>query len=143
MCIRDSYKPVKKAKVKRQPSFRIVGTPLEPFGNNIIHGVFPAKALNSHAKDKGVTLTEYLTASLIYAIYLSYQQYGLQKEPVVISVPVNLRRFFPSKTLRNFFAVANVGATVNAETGFDALLAEVSKEMKEKASKEALQERCV
>ncbi len=137
---RKYYKPVKKVRVKRQPSFRIVGTPLEPFGNNIVHGVFPAKALNSHAKSKGATLTEYLTACLIYAIYLSYLQYGLQKEPVVISVPVNLRKLFPSKTLRNFFAVANIGATVDAEIGFDALLKRVSKEMKAKTSKEALQE---
>ncbi len=137
---RKYYKPVKKTKTKREPSFRIAGTPLEPFGNNIVHGVFPAKALNSHAKKKGVTLTEYLTATLIYAIYLCYQQYGLHKEPVVISVPVNLRKLFPSKTLRNFFAVANIGATVNEDTGFDELLKKVSREMKAKTSKEALQE---
>ena len=55
-------------------------------------------------------------------------------------MPVNLRKLFPSKTLRNFFAVANIGATVDAEIGFDALLKRVSKEMKAKTSKEALQE---
>ncbi len=137
---RKYYKPLKRIKSKRQPSFRIAGTPLEPFGNNIVHGVFEAKALNSHARKKGATLTEYLTAALIYAIHLSYLQYGLQREPVVISVPVNLRKLFPSKTLRNFFAVVNIGVITDENTSFDTLLKQVSRQMKAKVNRESIQE---
>ena len=31
-----------------------------------------------------------------------------QKSPVVITVPINLRNYFPSHTTRNFFGVINV-----------------------------------
>lgn len=48
----------------------------------------------------GLTVTEYLTAVLIFAVIKSTEKSITQ--PVSIAVPVNLRRFFQSKSLRNF-----------------------------------------
>ncbi len=60
----------------------------------------------------GVTLTEYL-ASVMVMTLLTIQKrkvYRLDKRlPVKVQIPVDLRRLFPSTTLRNFVMVVNVG----------------------------------
>ncbi len=68
------------------------------------------EALKKVAKAYGVTITEYLTAVMIYVIYV-VQQSGKRdrKSPVKVSVPVNMRGYFPSKTLRNFSFFINPG----------------------------------
>jgi NRPS condensation-like uncharacterized protein len=75
---------------------------------------------------------------LIYSIYTEQQKYTSSKAPVIISIPVNLRRTFPSKTLRNFFAVANVGTTVDSNATLNDIAEEISRQLKEKTEKPAL-----
>ncbi len=57
-------------------------------------------ALKELARKEQMTVTEYLTAVLILGIIKS--QKAPVNEPITIAVPVNLRRFFPTMTLRNF-----------------------------------------
>lgn len=52
------------------------------------------------AKEKGLTVSEYFVSVLIQGIIRSAGR--PIDEPVTIGVPVSLRRFFPSKTVRNF-----------------------------------------
>lgn len=52
------------------------------------------------AHRENMTVTEYLTAILILGIIKSQKR--PVTEPVTIATPVNLRRFFPTMTLRNF-----------------------------------------
>ncbi len=52
------------------------------------------------AKNENMTVTEYLTAVLILGVIKANS--SPVNEPVTVAVPVNLRRFFPSETLRNF-----------------------------------------
>lgn len=52
------------------------------------------------AHKENMTVTEYLTAVLILGVIKSNP--SPINEPVTVAVPVNLRRFFPSVTLRNF-----------------------------------------
>ena len=47
-----------------------------------------------------MTVTEYLTAVLILGVIRSEE--APIDRPVTVFVPVNLRRFFPSRTMRNF-----------------------------------------
>lgn len=54
----------------------------------------------SKAKSYGVTVTEFLAACLILGTIKN--EPGEIKDPIVIAIPVNLRRFFPSDTVRNF-----------------------------------------
>ncbi|MBR6006499.1 MAG: alpha/beta hydrolase fold domain-containing protein, partial [Clostridia bacterium] len=62
----------------------------------------------SAAKGKGVSLTVYLTSAMLLALQrLQNEQLPNKKKqkPLRVVVPVNLRRFFPSSTLRNFVHV--------------------------------------
>ena len=71
------------------------------------------KALEA-ARRFGVTLTEYLVAVLLQALYLQQKSEHLRgKKPVKVSVPVNLRRFFPTESIRNFSQYVNPGIDPN------------------------------
>jgi NRPS condensation-like uncharacterized protein len=76
---------------------------------------------------------------MMYAVYMTRQNYDRTMGPVVVAVPVNLRKAFPSTTLRNFFGVVNVGMAVTRETTFDEIVQTVSRQLKEKTARESLQ----
>ena len=56
----------------------------------------------ARAHELGVSLTSYLGASLMLAIYAEMPALERSK-PIAISLPVNLRNYYPSETARNFF----------------------------------------
>lgn len=74
----------------------------------VIEGCMSAKQVLNLAHKYDTTLTVYLTALFIKAIYMDMPQRA-RKLPVVLSVPINLRNYFPSVTARNFFATVNIG----------------------------------
>lgn len=136
----ENHENLKSSGKKLKSSFRIKGTPFETYGNNVITGVVSAQELNKIAKSKNATITSYLASLLIYSIYMANQKYINDKHPIILCVPVNLRKAFPSKTLRNFFAVVNIGTNVNNATKLEDIIYEISRQLKEKTEKSALQE---
>ena len=76
----------------------------EPFYTlNVTMGFLPVDRLKEVAKSYGASITEYLTAVLLQAILDNQRQEGRRREkPVALAIPINLRGYFPSKTLRNF-----------------------------------------
>ena len=62
--------------------------------------------MNAAAKKYGATITEYLNSVLLYALLnKQFLDPHIRLYPVRIALPVNLRRFFPSRTLRNFITM--------------------------------------
>lgn len=119
---------------------RIVGTNMENFGNNVTTGVVSASELNAIAKAHGATITGFLSALLVEVIFATCQKYiAGRNRPIVIAIPCNLRRLFPSGTLRNFFGMANLGMIVTRQTTFEEILNEMTSQLKEKTSNEALE----
>lgn len=62
----------------------------------------PLDVVKSRAKNFGVGMTSYLGAALIMSFAQSMTLFG-RKKPVTISMPVNLRNYYDSDTVRNFF----------------------------------------
>ena len=112
--LEDAYMKYANSKVcpprPQEKTYRVRGTK-EPFYTmNIINGVMSVKEVMAVAKKYNATITEYLNAVLIYALHekqLADKRFSLR--PVKIAMPVNLRRFFPSKTLRNFITMIYPG----------------------------------
>lgn len=108
--LEDAYIRYASSKVRpprsRSRTYRIRGTK-EPFYTlNIITGILEVDKLLFVTKKYKVTVTEYLNAVLLYAILSKQKEDHVFRElPVSIAMPVNLRRFFPSKTLRNFITM--------------------------------------
>ena len=57
--------------------------------------------IHNLSKSFNVTVTELLASVLLYVHYKKQLEKGSRK-PVSVQIPVNLRKFFPSATLRNF-----------------------------------------
>lgn len=76
---------------------------------HVYEAVTDSSALKRISHEYAVTIGEFLTALLI-DVCLEYMQVnGLKRMPVRISIPINLRKFFPSKTLRNFVLTVEPG----------------------------------
>ena len=72
---------------------------------NVITGILDSKSVIAVAKSHGVSLTTLLTSVMIQAIIEIQNVHVPRKKnqkPVKILIPVNLRQYFDSKTLRNF-----------------------------------------
>ncbi|MBQ9990170.1 MAG: alcohol acetyltransferase [Lachnospiraceae bacterium] len=108
--LEDAYMRYSNAKVRpprpMEKAYRIRGTK-EPFYTfHVIDGIMSVKDVMKVAADYHCTITEYLNAVLLYALLQKQRQdKPLKERPVKIAMPVNLRRFFPSRTLRNFITM--------------------------------------
>ncbi len=106
----DAYMRYANSKVHppryQEKAYRIRGT-AEPFYTlNIIDGIMSTEEVYKKAKWYGASITEYFNAVLLYALLKKQKdEHHFRERPVKIAMPVNLRRFFPSKTLRNFISM--------------------------------------
>jgi len=107
----------------------------------VIEGHMPLKALLDCCHARGVTLTVLLTAVLIRAIHEG-MPLRKQDRPVVITIPVNLRNYFPSESTRNFFTVVNVPYDFSRqEDSLEAVMASVKRTFEEELTPEKLHNR--
>ena len=76
----------------------------EPFYTlNVTMGLMSVAALKAKAKEYGATITEYLTAVLLLSLLeKQHAERPIREKPIALAIPVNLRAWFPSETLRNF-----------------------------------------
>ncbi len=69
--------------------------------------IYPVEALLAGARKYGVSITAFLSAVMADSIMeLQYRRKEKKLRPVRIMVPIDLRRIFPSKSLRNFILYA-------------------------------------
>ena len=73
----------------------------------VIEGKMSSKMILNKAQSYNATVTSFLVGVLLKSIY-EYMPVSEINKPVVISVPVNLRKFFDSASARNFFGVVFV-----------------------------------
>jgi len=74
---------------------------------DVLTATVPIETIIKKAKEYGVSLTEYLVAVYFHSLQNIYNQLSgfrkrTSKKIMRIEVPVNLRRIFPSNTMRNF-----------------------------------------
>lgn len=74
----------------------------------IIEGIVPSKAIMQKAKEYHVSVTVLLGSLFLLSVYKNMRVRDLKK-PVVLTIPVNLRNFFDSRSERNFFSVVKIG----------------------------------
>lgn len=131
-------KKYKKAKIK---GYKIHGSKLPEYRLKVISGAMPASKVIETAHKYGVSVTEFLTAVFMIAINgdMTYRE---RKKDVVISVPVNLRKYFSSSSARNFFSVVNVKYNfLNDSDDLKSVSESIKKQFEEELTKENLQGR--
>lgn len=133
--LEDAYMRYANAKVcpprLQEKAYRVRGT-AEPFYTlNIIDGILSVKEVMAVAKRYHATITEYLNAVLLQALLQKQlEEPHFRLHPVKIAMPVNLRRFFPSVTLRNFITMIYPGIDPRlGEYTFEEIVVQVQNHM--------------
>ena len=103
----------------------------------VLHINLSVEALRRKAKEKGVTITVLLLGCIMLALKDAAEPHGGKKK-LQIQLPVNMRKFYPSKTLRNFSMYCSIRLHPVEITGLDAILPKLSAQVCENASKASL-----
>lgn len=117
--LREFRKP--KIKTPKQvDAFKPDGTPFDSDGCGIITGKVPISKFKSLAKSYDVTISEYISALYMYCIYKEcIKNRKVKNKNVTILVPVNMRKVYPSETMRNFALFARLTHNWEKEVSFE------------------------
>lgn len=121
-------------------AYILKGARLLPYQVGVTHGFISLKPVIKTCRKLKVTVTEYFTAVLIYAIYQEQQKERKSKKPIKVCIPVNLKKYFESTTMTNFFSYMTIVADRKQMdlTDFDLILAFVRNNFKNKLQKEEM-----
>ncbi len=108
--LEDAYMRYANSKVKPKresaKTFQVHGTKDALYSLNIISSVLSVEEILPLAKNYGVSVTEFLVGTLLYSLQTVQKNKKERRiRPIRIALPVNLRQFFPSLTLRNFITM--------------------------------------
>lgn len=102
----------KTEKKKNIIAYKIRGQKIAEYRIKVIEGVMPINDIMKKVKEHNTSLTIFLSSILMCSINEDIAARH-KKNPVVLSIPVNLRKYFDSETARNFFGVINVDYNFN------------------------------
>jgi hypothetical protein len=103
----------------------------------ILHFKMDANRLHEVARAHGATVTVYLLSLMFEACSASTDE--LTGE-INIQVPINMRRFYPSRTVRNFSLYCGVRIPIDKIGTREETVAECARQLVEKAEREKLHE---
>ena len=137
--------PLKDLKIKDMQgknAYHIKGILFDNVGNGIIHMYCDVKEVLDICHAKGCTMTEYLGALFMMAIYES-QIKGKEENAnnIQLFVPINLRKIFGSKTLRNFSLFSRIGCNPYEDMEMDKLIKIMHDNLKHDMDKDVLKDK--
>ena len=140
----DSFeKYYKRARIHKKyigkKSYKITGIDYPENRIKIIEGLMSTNEVLKLSKKYNTTMTIFLTALLIDSIGKQMTERE-KRNPVCITVPVNLRKYFPSKTIRNFFNTISVCYKFVDDYKFEDIVQSVSEQFKKRLAKESLKD---
>lgn len=102
-----NYKKSHKKGYKTARAFQVKGEKLRPLELGVMHGYMSITDLKKACKSYGVSINEYLSAAFLWSIYQECLHGSPSKRPLSSCVPVNLRPYFNSITMKNFFVIVS------------------------------------
>lgn len=101
----------------------------------------PLRSLKELTKKYNCTVTQFIAAAYAMALIHMYSSdSGTPKKPLRLAIPVNLRKYWNSTTLRNFSSFITADIAPNGKLDFETVLSSIKNEMKRKINKESLYE---
>ncbi len=138
--IEDSYRqncaPARKTSYRVGRAYKIKGERNLLGDLSVIHAHLDLETLKTFCRAKGVTISQYLTAVIGWAVCAQRPKMHTRL-PVNVFLPVDLRRMFESATALNFFSnvyISFPGEAANWD--FDDVLQMVKTQFEEKISRE-------
>ncbi len=120
-----------------KPAIQMGGklSPVKPC--QVIHLDMDAAALRDAARSRGVSVTALVAAMMFVSCKAATDR---QHGTVHIQVPVNMRKYYESRTLRNFSLYANIHLPLEEITGVDSILPQVASQLTAGVAPEKMQE---
>ena len=124
-------------KEKRPAAVKLKGEKLVHSDMDITEVILNVKETLAKARSYGVSITILLTAMLLCSIQEEIPR-NRQKKPVTLMIPVNLRNYFPSQSMGNFFGWIEVGYVFEEDTSFEEVLSSVKQQFQEQLQKDRI-----
>lgn len=141
-----NYKKLKLSELKinqlaGKTAYRIDGI-LFDHGQGIVHLYCDSKKLLEKCHEKNCTMSELLCAFLLLSIYETQIKDNPKPQPEAqIMLPIDLRKIFPSITLRNFSLFSRVSANWYEDMELDRLIAIVHESLQRDLDKNSLSDK--
>ena len=126
-----------KNKEKKETAVKLKGEKLVHSDMHITEVVLSVKDIHQKARSYGVSITVLLTAMMLCSIREEIPK-NQQKRPVTLMIPVNLRNYFPSQSMTNFFGWIEVGYTFSETTTFEEVVADVKRQFEQELVKDKI-----
>ena len=131
-------KDQKRPKEKKTRAFQIRRKKKDGNHLHVHESVVSVKEVLKRSRELGVSMTVFLTAVFLKAIHEEMSKMQ-EKKPIVLMVPVNLRKFFPSTSMLNFFNWIEPGYDFSKQDrNFEAVLGYTKEFFKEQLTKEKM-----
>lgn len=118
-------------------AYQLTGEKDENMNSHMLEGIIEADKFMALAHEYHTTAGVLITAFYISAILDEMSSGQKKKQNIVVSVPVNLRQFFHSDTIRNFFGVINIAVEPSETDGsLESIIEIVDRSFKEQLDEE-------
>lgn len=136
-----NYNKLAKGNSSSKKAYKLAGKKIKLGAISAIHEIINLEELKQEAKKSGATITQYLTAVLIYSIYKANYVKNKDDKPIKVCIPVNLKKYFPSNTISNFFSYITLEANMKKIKGdnFDEILDFVKKDFAKKLEQKEIE----
>lgn len=108
--------------------------------NRVLHYNLNTDALLAAARSRGCTVTGLLLAVLMLACRDATHIRPRSKKKIQIQLPVNMRKFYPVKTLRNFSMYTSIRLHPSRITTVEEMLPEIMEQIRTGTAQEPLEE---
>ena len=135
-----NYDKRAKSNASGKRAYELKGRKIKLGAVSVIHEIINLENLKIESKKYDATITQYLTAVLMYSIYKENYIKNKGKKPIKICIPVNLKRYFSSKTMTNFFSYITLVAQIEKDklNTFEKMISFVKKEFKNRLNEEEI-----
>ena len=129
-----NYNKKAKGNNSNKKAYKLAGKKIKLGAISAIHEIINLDELKKETKKEGATITQYLTAVLIYSIYKANYIKNKGKKPIKVCIPINLKKYFVSNTMANFFSYMTIEAKMKEEqlNSFDKILEFVKQDFSKK-----------
>ena len=136
-----NYDKKAKSNASSKKAYILRGEKIKLGAVSAIHEIIDVNDLKKECEKYNCTVTQYLSAVLIYSIYEENYKKTKDEKPIKLCIPVNLKKYFPSsKTMSNFFSYITLEAEMkkdNLDT-FEKILEFVKEDFKRKLTEEEI-----
>ncbi len=113
------YKPVKLKDIdigtltgSKSQAFTVPGEQFDHLGKGAITADFDAQEVLAYCKSNGYTVTHFLGGLFMYSVYMTKGKFVKNPKDITLFIPMNLRKLYKSKTLRNFTLFSRARANI-------------------------------